>query len=155
MNNIKMKYIVVACLVVFIIKPAKSQNEPKSIIDDFFQLYETGDSDIALDTLFATNSWMVEKSSGDIENVKVQLSSLINLSGKYFGYEQITKKTAGSGLVLYSFLVKYERMPIRFAFMFYRPDKKWMIYNFKFDQNISQELEEATKVYRLMENFEY
>ena len=131
------------------------QNECENIIKDFFGIYKDEGSESALDMLFSTNSWMVSRSQDDIENIKLQLSGVTNIAGAYFGYESITQKKVGESLKLYSYLVKYDRIPIRFTFTFYRPDNEWMIFNFQYDQNLMDELEEAAAAYRLKINLDY
>ena len=49
--------------------------------------------------------------------------------------------------ILKSYLVKYDRQPIRFTFQFYKPNKEWRIHSFKYDGNIDDEIEEAAKLY--------
>ena len=95
---------------------------------------------------------MKDKKS-DIETVKIKLADFISGLGDYFGYEPITEKSAGESYVLKSFLVKYERQPIRFTFLLYKPNDNWQIQNFTYDTNIQGELEEAAKAYRLKSNW--
>jgi hypothetical protein len=129
--------------------------EPLKIIADFFLTYETTGIDNALDSLFATNTWMLQRSRDEIDNVKVQLKSILQIVGNYYGYEIITHKSIGESFRLFSCLIKYDRQPIRFTFIFYKPQDIWKIYNFQFDQDLSEELDESAKVYRLKENLDY
>ena len=43
------------------------------------------------------------------------------------------------------FLVKYEREPIRFTFLLYKPKDKWEVLNFSFNENMDKEIEDANK----------
>lgn len=129
--------------------------EPDVLISNFFNTYNTKGVDSALDDIFATNAWMLQRSKDDIDNVKVQLKSIIQIVGDYYGYENITQKSVGESFKLFSYLVKYDRQPIRFTFMFYKAKDTWKLYNFQFDQDITEELEESAKAYRLKENFDY
>jgi hypothetical protein len=54
-----------------------------------------------------------------------------------------------------TYIVKYDREPLRFTFFFYKPKDVWRVSNFSYDENISDELEEAAKVYRLKENINW
>ncbi|NOT76435.1 MAG: hypothetical protein HOP08_16020 [Cyclobacteriaceae bacterium] len=97
----------------------------------------------------------MNNSKDQIENVKFKINStVVKAMGDYFGYEQITKKTVGDKLTYYTFLLKYDRQPIRFNFLFYSPsgNGQWRLQNFSFDDKIPDELEEASKlVYQLIE----
>lgn len=125
---------------------------PEEIIDKFFTEYENVGADEALDNLYATSEWM-GRNQDATQNVKSQLANLQSLVGTYYGREFITKKSVGKSLSLYSYLVKYDRQPLRFTFEFYKPNDKWTIFGFSFDENLDDELEEAAKVYRLPENY--
>lgn len=132
-----------------------AQNDPESIIQEFFKLYKEKTSDAALDYLFGTNKWMKD-SKEQIENVKFKINStVIKSMGDYHGYYLITQKTAGDKLRYYTYLLTYDRQPIRFNFLFYNPNGTWRLQNFSFDDSIGDELEEGAKAYRLKENLEY
>jgi hypothetical protein len=134
---------------------ASAQNDPQKMIDEFFKLYKEKNSDVALDYIFGTNKWMKD-SKDQIENVKFKINNtVIKAMGEYFGYELIIKKTIGDKVTYYTYLVKYERQPIRFNFLFYSPNGQWQLQNFSFDDGIDEELKEAAKVYKLKENLDY
>ena len=140
-------------LVFIIISTSINAQSPDELIKKFFNEYEEKGANNALDNLYATNKWM-NRNQDAIQNLQSQLANLQALIGEYYGYEFITKKSAGSSFVLYSYLAKYDRQPIRFTFKFYKPDDKWMIFSFAYDENIDDELVEAAKAYRLPENYE-
>ncbi|WP_209405780.1 hypothetical protein [Pseudozobellia sp. WGM2] len=48
-----------------------------------------------------------------------------------------------------SYLVKFDRQPIRFTFQFYKPYNQWRTHRFKYDGNVDEEIEESAKVYYL------
>ncbi len=52
-----------------------------------------------------------------------------------------------------TYLIRHDREPLVFNFMFYKPNNEWHIQNFKFGNSIDDELEEASKAYRLNENY--
>ena len=130
------------------------QDSPQKIIDNFFSLYVSKNANEAIDYIFSTNKWMND-SKDQIENVKFKLNGTLKLIGRYEGYNLITKKTAGEHMVLYTFLVRYDRQPLRFSLLFYKPSNEWRLQNFSYDDNIDEELEEAAKAYRLKENFDH
>jgi len=54
--------------------------------------------------------------------------------------------------MLKTFIVKFERQPLRFKFLMYKPDNTWSLNNFSYDASIDDELEEASKAYRFKVN---
>jgi hypothetical protein len=133
---------------------AQVQAEPQKIIDEFFKLYKEKNSDAALDYVFGTNKWMNE-SKDQIDNVKFKLNSTLKQLGEYQGYDLITKKVVGEHLSLFTYMVRYDRQPLRFSLLFYKPNTQWRLHNFSYDDNIDEELGEASKAYRLKENLDY
>lgn len=111
-------------------------------IDKFFSLYEAGKFNEAVDAIYATNKWMDQKSD-DIHNVKVQLQNLNSLVGDYHGKVKLGEHGLTDRLVYVSYMVLYERQPVRMEFMFYRPVNDWIIYSFSFDDEIDGELVSA------------
>jgi len=128
-----------------------AQTGSDSIVDTFFQKYELEGPTKSLDYLFSLNPWM-KTNKEQISSVQNALNASIKLIGSYSGYELITKKSIGQNFVLYSYMIRYSRQPIRFTLIFYRPNKEWVFYNFKFDDSLSSELEEAAKAKFLPEN---
>lgn len=49
-------------------------------------------------------------------------------------------------------MIKYDRQPVRFQFIFYKPSDKWQLQDFRYDDDLDTELIEAANAYRLMEN---
>jgi len=142
-------------LVLFVISIStlvvNAQNQPKDIIDKFFNLYESNGADDALDYIFSTNKWM-KNSQKSIDDLKYKLKGTIELIGEYYEYHHIVTRTISGHLELHSYIVKYDRQPLRFSFLLYKPDKLWRLQNFQFDDNLDTELEEAAAAYRLDEN---
>jgi hypothetical protein len=128
----------------------QSQGTSENITKEFFKQYEI-DPLTAYINVFKGNKWMTDKKSV-LETTRIKLSDVITLLGKYEGYEFITEKKAGESYVFKSFLVKYERQPLRFTFILYKPNKDWQIQNFSFDDGMDDELEEAAKFNHLNGN---
>ncbi|WP_320815196.1 hypothetical protein [Flavobacterium sp.] len=125
-----------------------AQKSSKDLINDFFTTYEK-DAGKAVKDLYATNPW-TERKKDDINQI---ISTVNGLSedyiGKYYGYEIITTKKFSDSFILYSYLVKYERQPLRFTFKFYKPNDKWVLFSYALDDNLDDEIEEAAKLYNL------
>ena len=65
-----------------------------------------------------------------------QAGQLLQRFGAPSGYEFIKEEKAGSSLLRYTFIVRYEKAPLRWLFTFYRAEKGWVITDFKFDGNL-------------------
>lgn len=131
----------------------QAQATTEEISDKFFSIY-LKDPAKAVDYGFSTNKWMDRKLDA-VTDLKNKLKNLVDLCGEYYGYEMLSDKTAGRNIKRVTFIVRYEREPIRFSFFFYKPKDKWQLNNFSFDESIDDDLEEATKAYRLQENVNY
>jgi len=126
----------------------KSQ-EPKLLIKDFFISYETRGLPEALDNIFKTNEWLLEQSKDGINKIKDDLLSYISHIGNYCGYEILSERSIGKHLKHYVCIVKYDRQLLRFSFVFYKAESLWVLYSFKYDQTLVEEIEETAKFYYL------
>ncbi|MFD1163472.1 hypothetical protein [Hwangdonia seohaensis] len=125
-----------------------AQSSPQDLIDTFFNTYEK-DAGKAVKDLYATNIW-TERVKDNIDKVIGTVNGFTeSYMGKYYGYEIITTKKFSESFVLYSYLVKYDRQPIRFIFKFYKPNKKWVLFSYALDDNLDDEIQEAAKLYYL------
>ena len=128
------------------------QQSPNEIVDQFFEEFETKGSSVALDNLYKPNKWM-SRNTDAIAQLKSQIEGLNeDYVGKYYGYEFILEKKLADSYILMSYLVKYDRQPIRFTFQFYKPNKDWIIYSFKYDGAVDAEIEETAKLYNFRLN---
>jgi hypothetical protein len=125
-----------------------AQSETQNLLDNFFKAYEK-DSGKAVKELYATNKW-TERAKDDIEKIVGIVNGFTeSYMGKYNGYEIITTKKFSESFILYSYLVKYDRQPIRFIFKFYKPSDKWVLYSFALDDDLDNEIQEAAKLFYL------
>jgi hypothetical protein len=129
--------------------PAFAQENPKEFVTKFFNEYKNEGAAIAIENLYSTNIWMERQADG-IVKIKNQLEGLTeDYVGKYYGYELIIEKQLSESFIQLSYLVKFDRQPIRFTFQFYKPNDKWTMHSFKFDGDVGLEIEEAAKLYYL------
>ncbi|NCP91188.1 MAG: hypothetical protein GW827_13330 [Flavobacteriales bacterium] len=125
-----------------------AQSGPQELINSFFGTYEK-DPGKAVKDLYATNIWN-ERIKDDIDKIIGTVNGFTeSYMGKYYGQELITTKKFSESFVLYSYLVKYDRQPIRFIFKFYKPDDKWVLYSYALDDSLDDEIQEAAKLYYL------
>ena len=128
---------------------AQEQN-PTDISKKFFEIYAAKPMD-AIDYLFADVK-KIKQVSDDITAIKKNLKMTIDQDGVNNGYELITEKSVGANLKLQSYMVKYDKQPVRFIFIYYRPKDVWKIYTFQFNTNMDEELTSAAGVDQLKEN---
>lgn len=114
------------------------------IVDAFFKKYKDDGTAAAIDYLFGTNKYFTNPAG--IGQLKAKLDSLRQGIGTYLGKDLIVQKNASNSLVFYSYLVKHEIQPIRFTFIFYKPQTEWVLYRFKYDDQMDAELEEAGRI---------
>lgn len=124
---------------------SQTNTEEENITTQFFKTFSK-DPIKAYEELFNSNEFI---SKSDIESTKIKFNEFLSDVGDYLGNEIITVKKAGKSYILKSFLLKYERMPIRFTFILYKPRNKWKIQNFSYDGSINEELENAAKIDKL------
>ena len=130
-----------------------AQDTPTSISEKFFANYEKEGAKVALDTLYKTNAWM-DRNKDAVNQLVKKLEGLDDdFVGKYYGYELLLEKKLSNSYVLRSYLVKFDRQPIRFTFQFYRPNDHWKIFSFEFDGEIDEEVEQAAKLFYMNMGF--
>lgn len=122
-------------------------DNPEKIMDGFFKILNEKDPNQALDFLFASNT--DPNLSKQIEELKTTLTNSLPALGNCNGQQLITRKKVANSFVYYSYLMKYDKQPIRFIFIFYQPQKTWKIYKFKFDSDLENEIEDAGRIYFL------
>jgi hypothetical protein len=147
------KILLTLCPLLLFICTTKAQvqvQNPTDISKKFFEIYAAKPMD-AIDYIFSD----VKKNkqiSDDITAIKKNLKMTIDQDGVNNGYELITEKNVGSNLKLQSYMVKYDKQPVRFIFIYYRPKDVWKIYTFQFNTNMDEELTSAAAVDQLKEN---
>jgi hypothetical protein len=133
-------------------KPAATGAKPQvvvvkgaaDIINTFFKKYKDDGTTPAIDYLFGTNKYFTN--TAGIAQLKTKLDSLRQGIGTFLGKDLIVQRNASNSLVFYSYLVKHEIQPIRFTFIFYKPQNDWVLYRFKYDDLMDAELEDAGKI---------
>ena len=146
-----MRKTLIVAVISFFSSGAFTQSTPTEITDRFFTLYKLGDSDKAIDFLFTNTPYANEIAEG-IDDVKRKLKKNISQIGNFYGADLLTSKTASLNLIMFTYLVRHDREPLVFSLMFYKPNDKWHLQNFKYKNSSDEELEEASKAYRLKEN---
>ncbi len=128
--------------------PVIGQNTPESMVAVFFEAFKK-DRKNAIREIYNTSPWM-SRATDAIANLEGEVDKLTpDMMGKLHGYSLICEKQLADCFVLQSYLLRYDRQPIRFTFEFYKPDKEWMLFSLAFDGNLDEEVEEAAKLFYL------
>lgn len=119
-------------------------DDPTSAAEAFIALVQANNVSEAVDQLYGSNPWL-GKSSDAVTNVKNQLASAPKLVGALKNHEKLQEISVGSRFKYISYLAAYERQPVRFVFEFYKPQDKWMIFSFSFDDKLDDNIEERAQ----------
>ena len=143
-NN--MKRLIAIAVLAIISLTAFAQTSPDEVITKFFDEYPRNAAK-AIDDLYGTNPWTLRVKDA-IDNLKKEVAGYtIDYVGKYYGYEPIVRKQFSESFILCSYMVKYDRQPMRFTFELYKPNDKWLLFSFKIDSELDDEIEQAAKLY--------
>lgn len=105
-------------------------------IDKFFELYKADKVDEAVDSIYSTNEY-VSAIPDQIKNVKTKLSALNGLVGKVHHIGLLDTFLVGDSFVYVTYLVTYDRQPIRYEFQFFKVNDGWRVFSFSFDDDLS------------------
>lgn len=120
--------------------------EQEVLINKFFSKYKSDGIKPAIDYLYSTNKWMMGSGLSETGGVDKKLDTLVKQLGNFEGYELLRNEKISESLSVCSYLVKYDRQPIRFNFILYRSNEKWRFQVFQFDINIETEMKEITNI---------
>ena len=114
-----------------------SANNYQEEVDKFFELY-------AVDSIYASNKY-VSSIPDQVKQIKTQLSSLDDLVGEINFINKVSDYKVGELFVHVTYLVTYDRQPIRFEFQFFKVKEGWRIYSMSFDDNIDEDIKELAR----------
>jgi hypothetical protein len=115
----------------------------QSLVDKFFNDYQNKGAKIAVEELYKTNIWTT-RIKDKVDDIKNKLESYNEeLVGKYYGYVFIDKIESSDCFAIYSYLLKFDRQPLRLTFKLYKPNDKWILYSFSFDDSFDEDLEKS------------
>ena len=123
-----------------------SPNERNELIDDFFLRYEDKGIESAINYMYSTNHWMLKASELERDSIVDKIKVLTNQLGKLEGNELLRFEKISSSLEVHSYLVKYERQPIRFNFILYKSSGEWRFQEFQYDSDVINEIYQITDI---------
>jgi len=124
-----------------------AQKASSDITNKFFEIFEN-DALQAIDFAFATNPYL-ESEQLAIETLKNKYKKAISQTGAYLGFEKITENAIADRYKVCSFLLRCEKMPIRFTFIMYRAKETWCVNQLYYDSSMQVELEASIKQDRI------
>ena len=116
---------------------------PEAILETFFNTYTKSGIKPAVEKIYTYGDESMQQSLKYVEDTIAH--TIEQIGSKYLGHELITKKIISPCLCLYTYLLKFPYAPLRFTFVFYKPDNKWVIENFLFDGSIISDMIRASK----------
>jgi hypothetical protein len=119
------------------------QSTAQSLVDKFFIDYEKKGAAVAVDELYKTNVWTsrIQDNVNDIKNKLVGFNE--ELVGKYYGYVFLDQIETADCFSIQTYLLRFDRQPLRLTFKLYKPNDKWILYSFSFDDSLDEDLEKA------------
>lgn len=137
------KIALLSILLIFFGATTQAQTNSTAITDKFFEIFKS-DPSKAMDYAFGTNPHL-ETEKLAIETLKNKYKTAVSNTGAYLGFEKITEKNIVDRYKVCSFLLRYDKMPIRFTFIMYRAKDTWCVNQLFYDNNMQIELEASAK----------
>ena len=109
-------------------------NPPADIagpIDKFFKNLKAGNYADSYETFLAGTRLGAQKEKMSVFISKTQ--EAFGLYGKLNDYEIFDNYSVGSNVLVLTYLSRHDVQPLRWRFIFYRPDKTWTLINMGFD----------------------
>jgi hypothetical protein len=113
---------------------ANPTNPPAEIaepIDKFFKGLKAGNYADSYETFLAGTRLGAQKEKMSVFISKTQ--EAFGLYGKLNDYEIFDNYSVGSNVLVLTYLSRHDVQPLRWRFIFYRPDKTWGLINMGFD----------------------
>ena len=115
-----------------------NKEQTKDFCDDFLTYMVEENIEKAFDKV--KNEWpfsISEIQSLESSTIK-QLDSVKGRFGEILGYELITEEELKDTFIKYTYVMKYEKHIIRWKFIFYKPEDRWILNTFNFDDSINK-----------------
>lgn len=116
----------------------EQQGQTKEFCDDFLTLMIEGDIEKAFDMIGKEWPFSISEIQSLESSTIKQLDSVKGRYGKILGYELIKEEKIKESFLKYTYIMKYEKHIIRWKFIFYKPEDKWLLNSFNFDDSINE-----------------
>jgi hypothetical protein len=121
-----MTHILRAVLLCLVSGVCAASESPAQMAEAFLTQLGKGESDAALDSLFA-GSGMAELKPQAIIAMKSQVKVALGICGKASGFERISEVDFSSSLKRTTYLQKFEQYPVIWEMYFYKNKDKWVV----------------------------
>ena len=111
--------------------PTNPPAEIAGSIDKFFKGLKAGDYANSYEIFLAGTRLGAQKEKMSVFISKTQ--EAFGLYGKLNDYEIFDNYSVGSNVLVLTYLSRHDVQPLRWRFIFYRPDKTWGLINMGFD----------------------
>lgn len=109
-------------------------NPPAEIagpIDKFFKTLKGGDYPTAFETFLSGSRLGLQKQK--MSTMVSHTEEAFGIYGKLNDYEIYDNYSIGSNVLVLTYLSRHDIQPLRWRFIYYRPDKTWQLNNMGFD----------------------
>lgn len=113
-------------------------------IDGFFVRLEAGEPEEAVSHLYAGYPFM-DALGDQVMELENQLAELTEALDGYVGQQRIAVQPISDRFVYVWYLAFYQRQPLQFHFSFYKPQDRWVIHQFSYDQGMVEIARELTR----------
>lgn len=128
-------------------KPAETTikgKKPEEMVAIFFDLFRSRGPAQAVDYIFSNNPNIYERQDS-VGALKEKVGKLEEMLGKEHGQVLIQDRQFADTIRVISYLVKYDRQPLRFTFVFYKAENRWVTYQFNFDDPMDEATTRETR----------
>src|SRR4051812_4722939 len=113
--------------------------EINSFVNPFFETYRISGPKEAVSKLLGSNKYI---SQSVVDTVGVRLERLAKGFGKFQGTDKVSTRHYGESIVEITYLVNYDKQPMRFKFQFYQPGTGWRLQNFMYESEFMDDLKD-------------
>lgn len=110
------------------------ENSARSRVEHYLDFVLKGDAHLAVD-LMASDDPVLKNNTKQIKAVKAQLETVYKIYGKPYGYEMISEEKLSPSLVRLVYLTKHMTHPVIWEFYLYKPENKWVLSQFVFEDS--------------------
>ena len=130
-------------------QPATGNAGYQVMVEAFFRQLQDGRVGDAAAQFLRQNPWSVQDPD-TVEQARARLLSVTKALGRYYGYQPLVEKALAGRLIHASYLALYERHPLRFSFLFYKPQDAWLPLQLEFDDDFGKEIRNAARMEGLL-----